>query len=385
MISEGVLNMPAPLLTRVYQSLGNGMVKYHEALKFPDVPVPFPYVATAELLLFFHSALTPFVSVEWSAWGYQPPIFTFFFVFTLRALHVVAGELENPFEGTDANDLDMAQLQQSINAHLLCLVRGPSLTLPKLVNSSTRAARRLEVQARFKAKCNFSSLGLNEFDFNFQDDADTLYDPDSPRVSGTLANFSDRSSREFSRSSSANDTSLPSSRPTVRVIHPTKSSLRSNNEQQGLQWELEEPCIFRKQSGRRQANRSATRQRGSRIPWIPVAKSNVRVSTNPIADTSVNDVDRLANTRVNWRSSMRHKTPINLGVAEPSVILESHEEGLELDVDVAPDLHLSLETHDEKSLEVVRQTSVLPCLALANHWDPTPPDNSDEVVTEFAV
>merc|ERR1712136_613823 len=95
MISTGVLSIPPPLATRIFQQLGSGMVKYHESLKFPDVPVPFPYVATAEVLLCFHTAVTPIMSVQWSNFAFQPPIFTFIFVFILWSLHMVAGELEN--------------------------------------------------------------------------------------------------------------------------------------------------------------------------------------------------------------------------------------------------------------------------------------------------
>jgi len=145
---------------------GNGMLKYHEALKFADVPVPFPYVATAELLLYFHTAVTPIVSVQWSSWGYQPPIFTFLLVFILWSLHIVAGELENPFEGIDANDLDMKQLQVSINSQLLCLVQGPALKLPKLSCTANQAAKRLAAHA----KSDFGSLGFSTFHQKSDDD-----------------------------------------------------------------------------------------------------------------------------------------------------------------------------------------------------------------------
>jgi len=145
---------------------GNGMLKYHEALKFADVPVPFPYVATAELLLYFHTAVTPIVSVQWSSWGYQPPIFTFLLVFILWSLHIVAGELENPFEGIDANDLDMKQLQVSINSQLLCLVQGPALKLPKLSCTADQAARRLAAHT----KSDFGSLGFSTFQKSDADD-----------------------------------------------------------------------------------------------------------------------------------------------------------------------------------------------------------------------
>ena len=67
MIQTDVLCVPPPLLTRIFQDLGNGMSKYHQGLKFPDVPVPFPYVAMSEMSLYAHAFMTPVVSIGWSA------------------------------------------------------------------------------------------------------------------------------------------------------------------------------------------------------------------------------------------------------------------------------------------------------------------------------
>jgi len=147
MIETEVLSVPAPLLTRVFQDLGNGMSKYHQGLKFPDVPVPFPYVAAAEMTLYMHTVITPIVSIQWSTTAYLPPLFTCVLVFILWSLFIVAGELENPFNGDDANDLDMDLIQAEVNAQLMTLLQGPSLRLPKLRKSAHEASSRLSVQS----------------------------------------------------------------------------------------------------------------------------------------------------------------------------------------------------------------------------------------------
>ena len=67
MIQTDVPCVSPPLLTRIFQDLGNGMAKYHQGLKFPDVPVPFPYVTMAEMALHVHAFMTPVVSIGWSA------------------------------------------------------------------------------------------------------------------------------------------------------------------------------------------------------------------------------------------------------------------------------------------------------------------------------
>lgn len=112
-------------------------------------------------MLYFHTIITPIVSVRWSPWAFQPPLFTFLLVFIFWSLHIVAGELENPFEGTDANDLDVDFFQIELNRQLVSLVRGPSLTLPKLMNTGKQAARRLEVQMAMNSTSTFCSLNLN--------------------------------------------------------------------------------------------------------------------------------------------------------------------------------------------------------------------------------
>lgn len=147
MVSKGVLETPAPLLTRVFQDLADGIGKYHAALKFPGVPVPYPYVATAEVLLYLHAVITPIVLSQLASTA-AVPFHNFVLVFIMWSLYLVAGELDNPFEATDANDLDMRLLQTEINAQLLALVRGPSLVVPKLCVSGHDAGRQLQAQAR---------------------------------------------------------------------------------------------------------------------------------------------------------------------------------------------------------------------------------------------
>lgn len=51
---------PPPLLTRAFQELNAGMLKFHESSKFREAPFPFPYVAVTEVLLVMHAIVTPF-------------------------------------------------------------------------------------------------------------------------------------------------------------------------------------------------------------------------------------------------------------------------------------------------------------------------------------
>jgi len=144
LINAGTVHALAPLTTRVFQDLGIGFARYHQALKFSDVPVPFPYVAAAEITLYVHTLFTPIVMCSWFASEFQVFIFTFILVFPLWSLFVVAGELENPFGSVDINDLNTPVLQTDLNAHLLAIVRGPGVAVPNLRHSGEEASRRLD-------------------------------------------------------------------------------------------------------------------------------------------------------------------------------------------------------------------------------------------------
>jgi len=130
-IDSGVMNIPPPLLTRAFQQFGNGMICYHEMLKFPNVPMPFPFMVTTEVLLLIHLAISPVMLVSWFDNLVLPTAFAFVLVLALWSLHVIAGELENPF-GSDDNDLDMRVMQTRLNSSLVELASGPALKPPRL-------------------------------------------------------------------------------------------------------------------------------------------------------------------------------------------------------------------------------------------------------------
>merc|ERR1712135_259728 len=63
-INNGVLSVPPPVLTRVFQELDVSMGVYHEAERFSQVPFPFPHAATLDLLMILHTLITPFVMIS---------------------------------------------------------------------------------------------------------------------------------------------------------------------------------------------------------------------------------------------------------------------------------------------------------------------------------
>lgn len=130
-INTGVLSIPPPILSRVFQELANGMVAFHEAIQVSTIPFPFPYAQTCELLLLWHWLLTPFVMVQWVNSIWWAPIFSFIQVFILHSLNCTALEIENPF-GHDANDLDESHMQIEMNKQLILLLLPGTQRTPVL-------------------------------------------------------------------------------------------------------------------------------------------------------------------------------------------------------------------------------------------------------------
>eukprot|EP00931_Biecheleriopsis_adriatica_P094009 TRINITY_DN67712_c0_g1_i1.p1 TRINITY_DN67712_c0_g1~~TRINITY_DN67712_c0_g1_i1.p1 ORF type:complete len:524 (+),score=66.32 TRINITY_DN67712_c0_g1_i1:62-1633(+) len=127
---NGTLHVPAPILSRVFQELSNGMVAIADAQKITDIPFPFPLAQMVSLLLILMTFLTPAVlattveSLSWCAF------LNFCSILVLYCIHYIAAEIEMPF-GDDANDLPVAALQESLNTSLIQLLNERLTECPK--------------------------------------------------------------------------------------------------------------------------------------------------------------------------------------------------------------------------------------------------------------
>ncbi|CAK0893286.1 unnamed protein product [Prorocentrum cordatum] len=131
----GVLDVPAPILTRVFQELGTGLVNYHEAVQVVIWPFPFPYAQMGAVLIVVYMFVTPFVVCTWSDSPYYCFTATFVSLVCMRGLEMIAVELENPF-GTDPNDLPLAALHAAVNRDLTLLVNPQAWQVPQLVDKA---------------------------------------------------------------------------------------------------------------------------------------------------------------------------------------------------------------------------------------------------------
>merc|ERR1719199_1277765 len=76
-LDEGILKIPPPILSRVYQTLSRGFVNLLNAKKIADTRFPFPYAQLITIFLFLQIILTPLMIsclVRSKIWA---PVFTF--------------------------------------------------------------------------------------------------------------------------------------------------------------------------------------------------------------------------------------------------------------------------------------------------------------------
>lgn len=118
---NGVLNIPPPILSRVYQTISRGFVNLLNAKKITDTRFPFPFVQLISGLLLAHCILTPLMMCSIIKSKVMATLMTGVVITGMFSLNFIAVELENPF-GTDDNDLPMEHFQEEMNLCLLMLL-----------------------------------------------------------------------------------------------------------------------------------------------------------------------------------------------------------------------------------------------------------------------
>jgi len=117
----GVLPIPPPILSRVFQTISRGQVNLANCKKITTTLFPFPYAQLIAFLMALVSIITPLAMFSICGHTFWSVIFTLLPVFGLYALNDIARELEMPF-GRDANDLPLHDFQMHMNSSLLMLI-----------------------------------------------------------------------------------------------------------------------------------------------------------------------------------------------------------------------------------------------------------------------
>jgi predicted membrane chloride channel (bestrophin family) len=112
-----------PIISRIIQFLGDGMIYYNHARKIMFIPFPFPH---AQLSVVYVLVMIPAVALLMDQYAdelWLGSLLTFFTVTALAGIHEVARELENPFRNIP-NELPLVTLQAQYNEALITMYSG---------------------------------------------------------------------------------------------------------------------------------------------------------------------------------------------------------------------------------------------------------------------
>jgi len=124
-----ILKIAPPILSRVYNELGNGIVNLSNARKIKEYPIPFPLAQMVMVMLMFHAIMTPLIcaaTVQSTMWA---AMLSFVVTFSYWSILYIALELEMPF-GDDPNDLPMREMAERMNESLCQVLNPLAMTVP---------------------------------------------------------------------------------------------------------------------------------------------------------------------------------------------------------------------------------------------------------------
>jgi len=129
-MSAGVVTAPAPITSRVFNELSNGVVRAQAARKIKNIQFPFHYAQMLSTMLVVYSCGVPvmcayIMSTYWGAAGS-----TFINVFVLWCVNYLAVEIEQPF-GERPNDLPVAAEMKAMNDALRALASRVAMDPPR--------------------------------------------------------------------------------------------------------------------------------------------------------------------------------------------------------------------------------------------------------------
>jgi hypothetical protein len=127
-----VIKVAPPILSRVYNQLGNGIVNLNNARKITEFPIPFPLAQMITVMLLVQWAMIPLLCATTIKTWYWAGMISFIVVFCFWSINYIATELEMPF-GDDPNDLPLHSMQTDLNASLTTLMQETASTCPEFL------------------------------------------------------------------------------------------------------------------------------------------------------------------------------------------------------------------------------------------------------------
>jgi len=149
---SGVIDVAAPILSRVFQEFSIGYVHFTDANKITTVPFPFVMAQMVWMTLAFFSVLPLPMMCAAAMDPYRAAAYTFSVVFVFWSVHHIAVEIELPF-GDDENDLPLDEVNHRFNVTLQRLLEVEAQTTPKLIKDRSQSLHLVDMQ------------GLSSFEF----------------------------------------------------------------------------------------------------------------------------------------------------------------------------------------------------------------------------
>eukprot|EP00928_Gymnodinium_smaydae_P080068 TRINITY_DN6386_c0_g1_i1.p1 TRINITY_DN6386_c0_g1~~TRINITY_DN6386_c0_g1_i1.p1 ORF type:complete len:587 (-),score=102.79 TRINITY_DN6386_c0_g1_i1:226-1857(-) len=174
-LDTGILPIPPPIVSRVFQDLSTGVVTLNNARKISDTPFPFPYAQMVTVVLLMHLLITPLAVATWTDHWFWAGLFTFVAVFTFWSINLIAAEIEQPFGG-DANDIAVDDLQHTYNRCLVAMLNPRVARLPELKHEFIRDRDALLLNADTILNC-MKRIGPSVPGEEGHEDFDPMHDP----------------------------------------------------------------------------------------------------------------------------------------------------------------------------------------------------------------
>jgi|EP00927_Polykrikos_kofoidii_P071867 putative membrane protein len=127
--NNGVIQIAPPILSRVFNELGNGIVNLSNARKIVEFQIPFALAQMITFMLLFHAIMTPILCALLVSTAWMAACITFVVIFSFWSINYIAVELEMPF-GDDANDLPLHEMQVDMNRSLRILIHDLVQNVP---------------------------------------------------------------------------------------------------------------------------------------------------------------------------------------------------------------------------------------------------------------
>mmetsp|Transcript_15590 Transcript_15590/g.34960 ORF Transcript_15590/g.34960 Transcript_15590/m.34960 type:complete len:564 (+) Transcript_15590:128-1819(+) len=160
---QGVLDIPAPVISRVFQELSQGIVSLADAQKIADTPFPFSSAQMIAAMMTCQWFMAPIISASITSSWVASGIASFFTVFLISCLNLMASEIEMPF-GDDPNDLPLGEMQDIMNYNLKTLLHRRANQVPEFERTERTGDNRLLIWSlNFRersSQCD-TSIGLN--------------------------------------------------------------------------------------------------------------------------------------------------------------------------------------------------------------------------------